>query len=163
MTMTWNSGSSRRRITTSLKRLGALAGALGTLALLAAGSDPIAAVIQNDCAPWDGAAFRVSIPAASFQTHLDSANIGIAIWKSPNIPSSITFQFNDGRSAVPDSGAAVLWSAGGHAERLRGSVTFVSVSTDSPVDGAFDLTAKNGAHFSARFHATWNHQRMFCG
>ena len=161
MTTTRSSGSSRIPTTSPF----AAAAAVAAIALLlgAARTDPIAATIQGDCAPWDGAAFRVTIPAATLGTQKDSASIGIAIWKSPHIASRTTFRFADGTSPVPDSGAAVLWSKGGQAERLRGSVTFDSVSSDAPVDGAFELTSKSGSRFAAQFHATWLKVRMFCG
>jgi len=161
MITTWSAGSSR--ILSSVGGAAAITLLALALPLLAADRDPIAAKIQGDCAPWDGAAFRVTIPGATIAPNIDSAAISISIWKAPRIPSRTTFLFTDGRGGVADSGAAVLWSRGGHAERLRGSVTFQSVSGDAPVDGAFDLTAKSGAKFSAEFHATWNHVRMFCG
>src|SRR5262252_57043 len=153
MTTTRSSGSSR--ISKSRRRAAAGACVVTAFLLAAARSDPIAATIQGDCAPWDGAAFRVTIPGATLGTQLDSASIGIAIWKSPHITRRTTFRFADGHSAVPDSGAAVLWSKGGKAERLRGSITFESVTSDAPVDGSFDLTSKSGMRFTASFHATW--------
>jgi hypothetical protein len=131
--------------------------------LAAMRTDPIAATIQNDCAPWDGAAFRVDVPAATLGVRAESAFVSVSVWKSPHIATRTTFHFADGTSAIPDSGAAVLWSKGGQAERLRGWVTFESVNGDAPVDGAFELTSKTGARFAASFHATWLTTRMFCG
>src|SRR5687768_7811837 len=47
------------------------------------------ATINRDCAPWDGAAFTVSIPYDSVST------ITISIWQSPDIKFPSTFSFPD--------------------------------------------------------------------
>ena len=161
MTTTRSSGSNR--IPSAERRAYALACLAMAALILAARADPIAATIQGDCAPWDGAAFRVNVPAATLGVRAESAFVSVSIWKAPHIATRTTFNFANGSSAIPDSGAAVLWSKGGQAESLRGWVTFESVSGDSPVDGSFELTAKSGARFAASFHATWLTTRMFCG
>jgi len=130
--------------------------------LATGGGDPIAADLVPSCAPWDGPAFSVVAPLAPLGKDLAADTLGITIWKSPAIPSRTTFTFSRTPGAVPDSGSAVLKSGTGY-ERLTGTATFEKVDAESPADGAFDLTAKDGRRFTARFHATWKHMRIFCG
>lgn len=137
--------------------------ALAALLLAALSAGPIAATIQSDCAPWDGPAFRVTIPAASFGAGYDSATISVSIWKAPKIPASTTFDLSVSYSSGEHPGAAMLSLKPGQSERLNGSVTFESVTDSAPVRGSVDLATKTGTHFKASFIAAWNHVRMLCG
>jgi hypothetical protein len=47
------------------------------------------ATVNRDCAPWDGAAFTVSIPLG------DGTIIDLSIWKSSDIRLPTTYSFPD--------------------------------------------------------------------
>ena|SRR6476646_5266506 len=112
------------------------------------------ATIQRDCAPWDGAAFTVSIPLQGGEA------INISIWQAPELTSPKTFSFPDNTGHV---GNASLMHLAGSAEQLSGSVFFSSVKDGSPVDGRFELSTDTGQRFAGDFHAEWDDQIVTCG
>lgn len=112
------------------------------------------ATIQNDCAPWDGAAFSVSIPLQG------GDSLSISIWQAPDLAGPKTFAFPDGTGQV---GNASLMRASGFPDELSGSVSFPSVKAGEPVQGTFDLTTQTGQHFSGTFQAEWQEMTLMCG
>ena|SRR5689334_13131366 len=114
------------------------------------------ASIQRDCAPWDGAAFTVSI----LPQGQAGDGISISIWQAPEFTSPKTFSFPDDTGQV---GNASLMHAAGTAEQLSGSVFFSSVKAGSPVEGRFELSTGAGQRFSGEFHAEWDDQIVMCG
>ena len=126
------------------------------------GGTVLDATVQGSCAPWDGAAFAVSMPVDSLDAALRGATLAISIWKAPDLPAS-TFTFLEAAGGYRDSGAAVLQTKGDKYQRLTGTVSFTQVRTDAPVDGSFDLVTQDARRLSARFHATWKHERVICG
>src|SRR5262245_1091577 len=84
------------------------------------------ATVDRDCAPWDGPAFRISIP-------LDSRSvIEIAIWRSPDAGAPVRFSFPDPVGSVGD---AVYRPRSGVSEPLTGRVTFWRLGEAIPVEG----------------------------
>ena len=114
------------------------------------------ATIQHDCAPWDGAAFTVSIPPQG----QGGDSISISIWQAPELTFPKTFSFPDNTGQV---GNASLMRSSGSAEQLSGSVFFSSVNQESPVDGRFELSTSAGQRFAGEFHAEWDDQIVMCG
>jgi len=114
----------------------------------------IPATINRDCAPWDGAAFTVSIPEAM------GAFIDIFIWQSPALILPTTFSFPDQKGNV---GNAIYRPALGTPEQLIGTVFFTRVDESHPVEGAFNFTTESGREFKGRFNATWEEHRALCG
>ena len=81
-----------------------------------------AATMNRDCAPWDGSAFRVSVPMD------DGTVINISIWQAPDIKYSKTFIFPDDTGQV---GNLSLLLANGEYETLSGEVRLEGVSEAS--------------------------------
>lgn len=112
------------------------------------------ATVNRDCAPWDGSAFRVTIPME------DGTVIDIAIWQTPDIKFSKTFPFPDDTGQV---GNASLRSASGEYEQLSGTVSFSRVGQSNPVEGEFDLTDEAGEQIKGKFKAEWENEVVMCG
>lgn len=111
------------------------------------------ATINRDCAPWDGAAFTVSIP-------LNGLVMDISVYQSPDIRSPITFSFPD---QTGRAGRAITILPVGLPEELSGSVTFQRVEQRSPVEGKFDLVTDTGQQYKGRFIAEWGSEIVYCG
>lgn len=112
------------------------------------------ATINRDCAPWDGSAFRVSIP-------LNGGDIlDVSIWQAPEIKFSKTFSFPDATGQV---GNASLNHPNGLPEQLTGEVWFEGVSERQTVAGGFRLLGERGEVFEGRFTAEWEDQIALCG
>ena len=112
------------------------------------------ATVKRDCAPWDGAAFTLSI-------HYDQDSvIDISIWRSPDIHGPIKFSFPDSTHSI---GAAMLLQQAGAPEELTGSVHFQGVDEGIPVDGEFSLTMESGRQIEGKFIAIWANEIVACG
>src|SRR5689334_8915421 len=93
------------------------------------------AIVNRDCAPWDGSAFTVSI------AYDPISSIEVSIWQSPNIKGAVTFFFPDKTGSV---GNAIYRSQFGLTQPLKGKVFFSSVSQENPIEGDFNLLAETG-------------------
>jgi hypothetical protein len=114
-----------------------------------------AATIQQDCAPWDGAAFSVQIPLENGDV------IEIAVWEAPLIQFGKTFSFPKESS---QHGYASLVHSVEAREQLTGSVSFSGVMSGDPVEGRFELeTMDFEQHFVGRFQAGWIDRIVLCG
>jgi len=116
----------------------------------------LAATVERDCAPWDGAAFTISIPLDG----LPGSSIDISIWDSPDfkIPVSFSFPGQTGRA-----GNAIYRPVSGPPEPLSGQVSFRHVDQANPIKGQFNLTSESGGQFSGRFQANWELKPIPCG
>jgi hypothetical protein len=123
----------------------------------AAASQVFEAVINRDCAPWDGTAFRIMIRLTN---EFSGSFIDISIWQDPGINFPITFSFPDETSRL---GNAVYRSSSGNSEPLRGRVTLQRVRPGVPVDGEFSLATDRGGKFNGKFKAEWGDQAAICG
>jgi len=112
------------------------------------------ASINRDCAPWDGAAFRVSVPMD------DGTVIDISIWQAPDIKFSKTFSFPDDSGQI---GNAMIRSINGEYEALSGEVRFERVVEGMPVEGRFSFTSERGEAFNGQFKAEWGNVIVMCG
>jgi hypothetical protein len=112
------------------------------------------AVINRDCAPWDGAAFTVTIPYAPAST------IDISIWQAPEISLPVTFEFPDSSGRV---GNAVYRPQFGPPAQLTGTAFFWRVGEGGPVEGDFNFERGNGIQLRGKFKAEWGNQRALCG
>jgi hypothetical protein len=113
-----------------------------------------AATINRDCAPWDGAAFTVSIPMDN------GAIINISIWHAPDIKRPATFSFPDITGQV---GNAAYLSPSGENEQLSGKISFQRVGDGNPVEGEFRFTSQRGEQFNGKFKAEWGNRIVMCG
>lgn len=112
------------------------------------------AVVNRDCAPWDGSAFTISIPLE------DGSNVAISIYRSPDIRRSTSFSFPDESMR---EGNALLLLPVGTPEPLRGNAWFRRVEPGMPVEGRFQLWNEAGAQFEGRFVAEWGNEIVYCG
>ena len=112
------------------------------------------ATINNDCAPWDGAAFTVSV-------QYDPATvIYISIWRAPDINFPSIFPI---RKDAEQEGHAYILPELGPYVMLNGEVSFRQVRAGMPVEGRFSLTSERGDQFEGQFIAEWGDQVVFCG
>lgn len=112
------------------------------------------ATVSRDCAPWDGSAFRVSVPME------DGAVIDIGIWQAPDIKFSKTFSFPDDTGQV---GYVSLRLTSDKYQQLSGTVFFHRVDVENPVVGRFELVTQAGQRFEGQFKAEWKDQMARCG
>ena len=112
------------------------------------------ATINRDCAPWDGAAFTVSVSTN------DETSINISIWQSPDIKLPVAFSFPDETGQV---GNAAYLSPSGEYEQLSGKVSFIRVAEGRSVEGEFSLTSERGERFNGKFEAQWENEIVYCG
>ncbi|MCC6499635.1 MAG: hypothetical protein IT313_05120 [Anaerolineales bacterium] len=112
------------------------------------------AIANHDCAPWDGAAFTVTIQYDA-ETIID-----ISVWQSPNITTPTSFRFTDSDEQV---GNALIASGGGVFVPLRGEVWFERVEEGTPIAGRFRLTSERGELYEGGFVAEWESQMVYCG
>ena len=112
------------------------------------------ATVNRDCAPWDGAAFTVSIP------HDSVSVITISIWKSPDFKFPTAFSLPDEAGQV---GYAYILSELGPLIPMNGEVSFQRVEEGMPVEGRFSFTSERGEVFEGKFVAEWAGQITLCG
>ena len=112
------------------------------------------ATINRDCAPWDGAAFTVSIPVE------DRIILYISIWQSPAIKLPVTFTFPDETGQI---GLAYTLPELDPLQQLSGEVFFWRVAEGVSVDGEFSCTTVSGRGFKGKFEAEWGNEVVYCG
>jgi hypothetical protein len=112
------------------------------------------ATIFRDCAPWDGAAFTISIRLSW------GVVIQASIYRSPNIELPGSFSFPDETGQV---GNVILVTPTGSSEGLSGKVSFQQITEENPVEGKFDLLTKTGKPLKGKFMAEWENKIALCG
>jgi len=112
------------------------------------------AVVNRDCAPWDGSAFTVSIPLSN------TSDIAISIYQSPDFQFPASFSFPDESMS---QGHALLLLPVGSPEQLTGTVWFQRVEQGTPVEGRFRFRSEAGVQIEGRFIAEWGHEIIYCG
>jgi hypothetical protein len=112
------------------------------------------ATINRDCAPWDGAAFTLSIPFD------EGTIIDISIWQSPDIKLPTTYSFPDETGQV---GNALVHLQADLPEQLTGRASFPRLEQGVPVEGKFNLLTEAGQKFKGKFEAEWGTQVAMCG
>jgi hypothetical protein len=111
------------------------------------------ATINRDCAPWDGAAFTLSIPNEDEIIH-------VSIWQSPDIELPVTFSFPDETGQV---GFAYILPELDPLQQLKGEVSFKRLEEGIPVEGEFNFTTESGKEFKGPFTAEWGNEVVYCG
>jgi hypothetical protein len=129
---------------------------VGTWFVVRAQEPPVpsfAGTVRRDCAPWDGAAFTVSIP-------IEKSVLDISIYQSPDIRYGRAFLFPD---KTMREGHALLLAPVGIPEQLAGRVWFEGVDRQKSVEGRFKLASEKGERFEGRFVAVWENEPIYCG
>lgn len=143
-------------------------GAEPRVANIEMGRDKWAATVERDCAPWDGAAFGLWIPAENFGGKPDSW-IYLRIWHQPE-KSRTTFFFPDktgknGRVIYYldlKSPQSIVWQKQPRQE-LNGQVHFIRVNEKESVLGEFDFLSEGNIHLKGNFEAQWINKIVLCG
>jgi hypothetical protein len=113
-----------------------------------------AATIYRDCAPWDGAAFTVSIP------YNPGGMIQVSIWQSPDIKHPYILTFPNATGRTGNANYSLRFS---NPVPLTGNVFFWHIDEESPVEGHFGLITEAGERFNGWFKAEWEHKAALCG
>jgi hypothetical protein len=112
------------------------------------------ATINRECVPWDGAAFKVSIP------YDPGSMVEIYVWRSPDIKFPTAFTFADQNEKIGD---ALYMPLFGRVKPLSGIVSFKQVEEYGPVQGEFNLRTDNGYRVQGKFQAIWENKIVICG
>ena len=112
------------------------------------------ATINRDCAPWDGAAFTVSIPYEA------GSAIYISIWQSPDIKLPVKFSFPDESMRIGNATYLLRFS---YSVQLTGTVSFWRVEQGIPVEGRFNLVTEAGQQLKGKFKAEWGNEIVYYG
>ena len=112
------------------------------------------ASVNQDCAPWDGMAYTITIPF-----HAGSM-IDVSIWQSPDFQFPVTYSFPDSSSRV---GTAGYKSASGSVQQVSGKIILQPFEVGSPINGMFNFTSEDGEQFKGNFKAEWGNQDTACG
>lgn len=128
----------------------------------------LSATVEHDCAPWDGAAFGLWIPAARFGGNPDSW-IYLRIWQDPD-KSKTSFVFSDKTGKIGNvryylalkSPQLIVWEKQPHQE-LKGQVRFIRINESESVLGEFDFLSEKSIHLKGNFEARWINKMALCG
>ena len=112
------------------------------------------ASINRDCAPWDGMAYRISIPDQA------GAMIEVSIWQPPDFQFPVTYLFPDSSGRV---GNVIHRSTPGSVQQLNEKINLQPFEIGSPVLGRFNFRSSDGIQFTGNFKAEWGNQSAYCG
>lgn len=131
---------------------------------------PAAAMVEHDCAPWDGPAFGLWIPGAELGGPRESW-VHLRIWQRPE-DSRGPFTFPE--SSPRQKGSVRLYlkrpsprSLNGQQQPhqdVSGTVRFLQIRDHADVLGELDLSSPQAIHLRGRFVARWiSSHRVICG
>jgi hypothetical protein len=112
--------------------------------------------IARSCAPWDGAAFTVSVPAADGAS---TAALQLSVWSSPQFDGERKVVFAEGDDRT---GVAMYAETADHAVPLTGEATFRQAA-DGSIEGTLHLKAADGRRFERRFRGRLDGGAVMCG
>ena len=128
------------------------------------------AIVEHDCAPWDGPAFGIWIPAETLGGSIRSW-VYLRIWQRLE-DSKDLFTFPN--VSQKQKGAVMYlldlaspkdmnWQKQSR-QQLKGTVRFLRVSAKENVLGELDFISEKNIHLRGRFEAKWNHDhKAVCG
>ncbi len=125
-------------------------------------SDYQYALIQDSCAPWDGAAIQVTLANEPLQCQREvkGAYLMLGVWRGFPIHSGQVIKL----SPKEDNGFASRCKKGNDCERAEsGEIIFDSFDKDKGATGHYELRFHNGETVSGHFAAKWCTVRMMCG
>jgi len=115
----------------------------------------IPAKIIDSCAPFDGAAFQVSI----------AENIIVDIYKAPQFDNSVKFTFPTNsqtgyaRLLLPNA-ELLIQQRKLSFKPLTGEIVFNMVKRDVPVEGSFNFVTPEGDRKQGTFKAIWQKSQI---
>jgi len=112
--------------------------------------------IARTCAPWDGAAFTVSVPATDGAS---TAALQLSVWSSPQFDGERTVVFAEGDDRT---GVAMYAETADRSTPLTGEATFRQAG-DGSIEGALRLKAADGRRFERRFRGRLDPATAMCG
>jgi hypothetical protein len=127
------------------------------LALLVAAAPHFQGRTWNDCAPWDGPAFRVVVPLPRRNAAAETS-LWFSIWEPAAFRAPRTFVFprDAGRGSV------LLQSGADSSSLLHGTLRIERAVPDTPVRGRFDLSSRGGGTYRGTFTAPWQPRQGVC-
>ena len=125
------------------------------------------AFAERDCAPWDGPAFAIWIPAQHVGGPVN-AWIYLRIWRRPE-DSLSRFSFPDKTMRIGSvmyfqglkSPQSLKWSTQPR-QQLSGTVHFSRVGPHQSILGELDFRTDQNASLRGRFEAQWRQGRTTC-
>jgi len=142
--------------------------AIGTFALflaltisLSADAPNSYALIQNSCAPWDGAAVEVTLTKEPAECNRSSGPfLEIGVWRGLPLHAGQEVKFGPGF----DAGFASQCAKVGDCQRAEsGTIVFEKYQEGGGASGHYELHFKGGKTINGTFHAKWCHKRVMCG
>jgi hypothetical protein len=126
------------------------------------------ATVEADCAPWDGPAYTIWVPAGKVGGKPNSW-ISISIWQAPD-QSATSFTYPDltgkGGHATywPNlkSHEQVIWSKQSH-ENLAGKLYLTSINGHKSILGEFDFSTEKDVPLKGKFESRWSNKIAICG
>lgn len=115
--------------------------------------------IARTCAPWDGAAFTVSVPAGNGVDPAALPALQLSVWSSPQFDGERKVVFAEGDDRT---GVAMYAETADHATPLTGEATFRQAA-DGSIEGTLRLKAADGRRFEQRFHGRLDDRVVMCG
>ena len=118
-------------------------------------SQKIPAKIIDSCAPFDGAAFQVSI----------ADNIIVDIYQAPQFDNSVKFTFpatsqtGYARFLLPNA-ELLIQQRKLSFKPLTGEIVFNMVKRDTPVEGYFNFVTPEGERKQGTFKAIWQKSQI---
>ncbi|MBP6750240.1 MAG: hypothetical protein KA144_11415 [Xanthomonadaceae bacterium] len=105
--------------------------------------------VEKTCAPWDGAAFVLSVRLGRSDDPMALPGLRLSVWRSPLFDRAQTVAF------VEDAAEIGVVSHIDEAERsttLEGEARFIPVANGA-IEGTLNLKSTDGRRFERRFRA----------
>lgn len=115
--------------------------------------------IARACAPWDGAAFSVSVPLREGADATALPALRVRVWSPPRFEHARTVVFGDGDDRT---GVAQYAESEDRAMPLTGEATFRQAA-DGGIEGTLRLKAADGRRFERRFRGPLDPGQVMCG
>lgn len=126
------------------------------------GADYQYALIQNTCAPWDGAGVQVTLANEPLQCQreVQGAYLMLGVWRGLPIHAGQVVKFGP----HVDNGFASRCKSPEECEAAQsGEITFDSFTAGKNASGRYELHFRDGKTSDGQFNAKWCEVRMVCG
>ena len=120
------------------------------------------ALVQNTCAPWDGAAMQITLANEPLQCQREvhGAYLMLGVWRGVPLHAGQVVKF----SPNENNGFASRCKKAGECQAAEsGEITFDTVVAGKSATGRYELHFRDGTTMTGRFNAKWCQVRMMCG